>query len=137
MARSRGRGSRGRARQVLGDARPAVRTPIRPGGREPAGVRDRAGTDATRFGADLAARRYQPRVREDFRSGVSSGVNGTPTFFVNGARYYADWDIESLLGALQQVGKATLAPVSAIVAYPGYTVVPKWCRRRLTLADAQ
>jgi protein-disulfide isomerase len=30
------------------------------------------------------ARRYAARVREDFMSGVRSGVNGTPTFFING-----------------------------------------------------
>jgi protein-disulfide isomerase len=63
------------------------------------------GLDAKRLGADLVERRFQPRVREDFRSGVTSGVNGTPTFFINGARYDADWDVESLLAALERAGK--------------------------------
>lgn len=31
------------------------------------------------------------RVRADFASGVRSGVNGTPTFFINGARFGGDW----------------------------------------------
>jgi protein-disulfide isomerase len=35
-------------------------------------------------------------VREDFLSGVRSGVNGTPTFFINGIRYDESWDAESL-----------------------------------------
>jgi protein-disulfide isomerase len=35
--------------------------------------------------------RFEQRVREDFSSGVRSGVNGTPTFFINGARYDGDW----------------------------------------------
>ena len=60
------------------------------------------GLDAGRLRRELAERRYEPRVREDFRSGVTSGVNGTPTFFINGARHDAAWDAEPLLAALQQ-----------------------------------
>jgi protein-disulfide isomerase len=30
---------------------------------------------------------------EDFQSGVDSGVNGTPTFFINEERL--DWDFET------------------------------------------
>ena len=63
------------------------------------------GLDAKRLGADLVARRFQPRVREDFRGGVTSGVNGTPTFFINDARYDGDWDVGSLLAALERAGK--------------------------------
>jgi protein-disulfide isomerase len=63
------------------------------------------GLDAKRLGADLVAGRFQPRVREDFRSGVTSGVNGTPTFFINDARYDGDWDVASLLAALERAGK--------------------------------
>jgi protein-disulfide isomerase len=53
------------------------------------------GLDAERLGSELAAGTYAGRVREDFRSGVVSGVNGTPTFFVNGARYDGAWSDES------------------------------------------
>jgi protein-disulfide isomerase len=62
------------------------------------------GLDAARFRAELAAGEYEPRVREDFRSGVMSGVNGTPTFFINGARHDDAWDAETLLAALQRSG---------------------------------
>ena len=45
------------------------------------------GLDGTRFVRDLVERTHAPRVRADFVSGVRSGVNGTPTFFINGSRY--------------------------------------------------
>ena len=41
------------------------------------------------------------RVREDFMSGVRSGVNGTPTFFINGVRYDGSHDLDSLLAAVR------------------------------------
>ena len=34
-------------------------------------------------------------------SGVRSGVNGTPTFYINGARYDDSYDLDTLLGALE------------------------------------
>src|SRR5882757_9672269 len=37
--------------------------------------------------SDLQSHVYAPRVKADFLGGVRSGVNGTPTFFVNGQRY--------------------------------------------------
>jgi protein-disulfide isomerase len=57
--------------------------------------------DLDRFGADLQQHVHAPRVREDFMSGIRSGVNGTPTFFIDGVRYNASWDLESLLQALR------------------------------------
>ncbi len=38
--------------------------------------------DDDQFVADMASNAVQERVREDFMSGVRSGVNGTPTFFI-------------------------------------------------------
>jgi protein-disulfide isomerase len=49
------------------------------------------GIDQDRVADDLANKTYEKRVREDFRSGVRSGVNGTPTFFINGERYNGPW----------------------------------------------
>ncbi|WP_414476057.1 DsbA family protein [Microvirga sp. M2] len=45
---------------------------------------------------------HAQRIREDFLSGVRSGVNGTPTLFVNGQRYDGPVDPESLLVVLRQ-----------------------------------
>lgn len=47
--------------------------------------------DTERIARELEAGTYATRVRDDFRSGVRSGVNGTPTFFVNGERYEGSW----------------------------------------------
>ena len=59
------------------------------------------GLDLQRFGAELTQQTYAPRIREDFLSGVRSGVNGTPTFFVNGVRHNGGYDPESLLAAVR------------------------------------
>jgi protein-disulfide isomerase len=49
------------------------------------------GLDRKRFARELAASKYADRVQEDFHTGVRSGVNGTPTFFINGVRYDGQW----------------------------------------------
>jgi protein-disulfide isomerase len=60
------------------------------------------GLDTNRVAEDLANKTYAKRVREDFRSGVRSGVNGTPTFFINGERYNGPWaDQIQFIRALQ------------------------------------
>ena len=58
------------------------------------------GLDAERARRELESGTYADRVRSDFRSGVRSGVNGTPTFFLNGARYDGSWDARSLIAAV-------------------------------------
>jgi protein-disulfide isomerase len=58
------------------------------------------GLDTDRVEADLAEHTYEPRIREDVVSGARSGVNGTPTFFVNGVRHDGGYDLETLLEAL-------------------------------------
>jgi protein-disulfide isomerase len=56
--------------------------------------------DVAGFASELAKRANASRVREDFMSGVRSGVNGTPTFFINGVRHNGGYDLRSLLDAL-------------------------------------
>jgi protein-disulfide isomerase len=58
--------------------------------------------DLGRFEDDLSAHRHAPRIQEDFLSGVRSGVNGTPTFFVNGVRHDGGFDYETLLAAIRE-----------------------------------
>jgi protein-disulfide isomerase len=48
----------------------------------------------------LETRKFAPKVRKDFLGGVRSGVNGTPTFFLNGMRYDGSYAFEDLAGAI-------------------------------------
>lgn len=57
--------------------------------------------DVQRFEEGLTAHTYAPRVREDFLTGIRSGVNGTPTFFINGRRHDGSFDAETLQSALE------------------------------------
>jgi protein-disulfide isomerase len=43
-----------------------------------------AGLDAQRFERDYRIGRYERLVHADFQKGLDLGVNGTPTFFING-----------------------------------------------------
>jgi len=58
--------------------------------------------DVPTFDRELAEHVHAERVREDFMSGVRSGVNGTPTFYVNGARHDGSYEIETLLAVLER-----------------------------------
>ena len=58
------------------------------------------GLDETRLIREVTASVYAPRIREDFKSGVRGGVNGTPTFFINGERYDGPLDLKHLLSAV-------------------------------------
>jgi protein-disulfide isomerase len=59
------------------------------------------GVDGEMIVAALEEGTFEEHVSEDFMSGVRSGVNGTPTFFINGVRHDAGWDEETLLRTLQ------------------------------------
>jgi len=61
------------------------------------------GIDVPLFIQEMTAHRYADRVREDFLSGVRSGMTSTPTFFINGARYQGSLNLRSLLAAIEQV----------------------------------
>lgn len=64
------------------------------------------GLDVGRFSRELAQGVHAEKVRADFMSGVRSGVNGTPSFFVNGVRHDGSWDYATLLAAVQQAAIA-------------------------------
>ena len=58
------------------------------------------GLDLERFQRDMASRTAELRIREDLAGGARSGVNGTPTLFIDGERYGGPHDRVSLIDAL-------------------------------------
>ncbi len=65
-----------------------------------AGYAEELGLDVARFIKEIETGAHAKRIREDFMSGVKSGVNGTPSFYINGVRHDGEYDLESLLAAL-------------------------------------
>lgn len=59
------------------------------------------GLDADRLRKELESGTYTARVQEDLTSGIRSGVNGTPAFFINGNRLIGAATVESLTTAIQ------------------------------------
>jgi protein-disulfide isomerase len=57
--------------------------------------------DVETFASELQRHVHAPRVREDFMGGVRSGVNGTPTFYVNGRRHEGAPDLPSLSRSIE------------------------------------
>ena len=49
----------------------------------------------------LETGQFRNKVRNDFVGGVRSGVNGTPTFFINGVRHDGPYDCASLVAGIQ------------------------------------
>jgi protein-disulfide isomerase len=73
------------------------------------GYAETLGLDTERFDKELAEHVHAARVREDFMSGVRSGVNGTPTFFINGVRHDDSYDLETFLAALERAATESSA----------------------------
>ncbi len=60
------------------------------------------GLDVDRFMDEMKRHVNAARVRADFMGGVRSGVNGTPTFFVNSRRVDGGFELATLLEAVAQ-----------------------------------
>jgi protein-disulfide isomerase len=73
---------------------------------------DKLGLPADGLGNALDNHEYLEKVRSDFSGGVRSGVNGTPTFFINGNRHEDSFDYETLVEAIDAAlahGKRSVA----------------------------
>ena len=58
------------------------------------------GLEVYKFEAEMSGEVHAKRIRDDFRGGIRSGVNGTPTFFINGVRYNGALEYDALKQAL-------------------------------------
>ncbi len=65
------------------------------------------GLDLQQFARDMAEQRALGRIEEDVEGGEHSGVQGTPTFFVNGVLYRGSWEQDALLPALQAASRGS------------------------------
>lgn len=58
------------------------------------------GLDLDRFKKDSASNEIKEKIEDDFESGIRSGVNGTPSFFLNGTKF--DGDASALYQKLEE-----------------------------------
>ncbi|MFC6964021.1 DsbA family protein [Halocatena marina] len=66
------------------------------------GYADELGLDGDEFERSVfVEHRYEEQIRADFKSGIHSGVNGTPTFFINGSRYDGALSEDALLLSIE------------------------------------
>jgi protein-disulfide isomerase len=56
-----------------------------------------------RFETDFEKPELMKKVDTDFESGVRSGVNGTPSFFINGEKYNGDWEEQPFVDYLERI----------------------------------
>jgi len=65
----------------------------------------KVGLDIKRFEKEISEHIYAPIIKDSLINGIKSGVEGTPTFFLNGIRYEGSWDLETLLKTVKSVIK--------------------------------
>jgi protein-disulfide isomerase len=59
------------------------------------------GLDLQQYRRDMREQRALARIEEDVEGGERSGIQGTPTFYINGVIYRGSWEHDALLAALQ------------------------------------
>jgi protein-disulfide isomerase len=77
---------------------------------------DQLGLGAAALRDALSTGRFSPKVEHDFATGVRSGVNGTPCFFINGHRFDGGYDAMSLARAIDSALARAPAAGPRIVA---------------------
>jgi protein-disulfide isomerase len=63
------------------------------------------GLDINQFKTDINKEAISAKVENDFESGILSGVNGTPSFYINGIKYNGSWEEADLTEHLKSLLK--------------------------------
>ena len=58
--------------------------------------------DIRKFKDDVSRHIYAPLIEESLKGGIDSGVEGTPTFFINGVRYEDSFDLRTFSKTLRK-----------------------------------
>ena len=62
---------------------------------------ENVGLDVNKFKKQMSGHDYTHLIEESLKSGINSGVQGTPTFFVNGELYEDSWDLDTFSNFLK------------------------------------
>jgi protein-disulfide isomerase len=62
----------------------------------------KVGLDIEKFKQEMSGHVYASLINKSLKNGSDSGVEGTPTFFVNGVRYEDSWDLDTFSSFLEK-----------------------------------
>ena len=86
------------------------------------------GLDGEAIARELRDHNFLDKVQSDFVSGVRSGVNGTPTFFINGLRYEGGHSLPELVTAVDAAAAAARASDTSRAAGGRLSATPREAR---------
>jgi protein-disulfide isomerase len=72
------------------------------------------GLDTERFKKEISEHVYVPVINKSLKNGIKSGVEGTPTFFLNAVRYEDSWELETLFETIRSAIKKENKKTSGI-----------------------
>lgn len=67
------------------------------------GYAEEIGLDTVKFESMLSDIKYDGQIEEEIEGGLISGVNGTPSFFINGKKYEGDYTATAILEYMQSL----------------------------------